>query len=238
MPTTVTPAAHDASIASRAVTPSNDEPYPTLVGTATTGAATSPPTTLASAPSMPATTTTASTVASSSRPSSSRWSPATPTSVSTSGVEAVGRERGLTFVRHGAVGGAGGQHGDPLGPRQGPAHHQGGGLTLGHEHVRVGDPHGGHLVRLRSGDEHRSGAGVAQFGDDACTLGRGLARAVDHLGPPLALGPVMVDLGVAEIGERQPTQAGDGLVGCDGTAAYVVHQCLQVRLVHVTILPP
>ena len=38
MPTTVTPAAHDESMASSAVTPSSDAPYPTLVGTATTGA--------------------------------------------------------------------------------------------------------------------------------------------------------------------------------------------------------
>ena len=60
MPTTVTPDAHDDSIARSAVTPANDDPYPVLVGTATTGAPLSPPTTLASAPSMPATTTIAS----------------------------------------------------------------------------------------------------------------------------------------------------------------------------------
>ena len=38
MPTTVMPAAHDASIDSSAVTPSKPAPYPVLVGTATTGA--------------------------------------------------------------------------------------------------------------------------------------------------------------------------------------------------------
>ena len=37
IPTTVTPLAHDACIASRAVTPSSPAPYPTDVGTATTG---------------------------------------------------------------------------------------------------------------------------------------------------------------------------------------------------------
>ena len=41
---------------SRAATPPNEAPYPTLVGTAITGTGTSPPTTLGSAPSMPATT--------------------------------------------------------------------------------------------------------------------------------------------------------------------------------------
>src|SRR6202008_4311453 len=55
MSTTPVPAAQDDIIASSAVTPSSDAPYPTDVGTAITGAATSPPTTLARAPSMPAT---------------------------------------------------------------------------------------------------------------------------------------------------------------------------------------
>ena len=50
MPTTVTPEAQLAVIANSAVTPSRPDPYPTLVGTATTGEPVSPPTTLASAP--------------------------------------------------------------------------------------------------------------------------------------------------------------------------------------------
>src|SRR5207249_179808 len=54
--TTVTPAAHELSMPSRAAIPPNEAPYPTLVGTAITGTGTSPPTTLGSAPSMPATT--------------------------------------------------------------------------------------------------------------------------------------------------------------------------------------
>ena len=85
MPTTVRPAAHDESMASRAVTPSSDAPYPTLVGTATTGAGVSPPTRLASAPSMPATTMTASAAASWSVAASSRCRPATPTSATSVG---------------------------------------------------------------------------------------------------------------------------------------------------------
>jgi len=42
------------NIPSSAAMPPNDAPYPTLVGTARTGAFTSPPTTVGSAPSMPA----------------------------------------------------------------------------------------------------------------------------------------------------------------------------------------
>jgi hypothetical protein len=56
MLTTVTPAAQELSIPSSAARPPNEAPYPTLVGTAITGAETNPPTTLGSAPSIPATT--------------------------------------------------------------------------------------------------------------------------------------------------------------------------------------
>ena len=51
------PEAQLLSMVSRAATPWKLVPYPTLVGTAMTGQLTSPPTTLARAPSMPATTT-------------------------------------------------------------------------------------------------------------------------------------------------------------------------------------
>lgn len=66
-----------------AAMPLNDAPYPTEVGTAITGTETSPPTTLASAPSIPATATTqfAARIPSAwSIWSSSLWRPATPTS--------------------------------------------------------------------------------------------------------------------------------------------------------------
>jgi len=57
-----------------------EEAQPTLVGTPITGAATSPPTTLASAPSIPATTTTQSARSRSGSAAASRCSPATPAS--------------------------------------------------------------------------------------------------------------------------------------------------------------
>src|SRR6476646_1714865 len=80
MLTTVTPGAQELSMASSAATPPRDAPYPTLVGTATSGTPVSPPTTDGSAPSIPATTTRQSAAASRSRTPSSRCRPATPTS--------------------------------------------------------------------------------------------------------------------------------------------------------------
>src|ERR1035437_3340374 len=52
--TTVIPGAQELSIASRAARPLKLTPYPMLVGTATIGRSTSPPTTDGKAPSMPA----------------------------------------------------------------------------------------------------------------------------------------------------------------------------------------
>ena len=54
--TTETPLAQLFSMASSGVMPAKLAPYPTLVGTAITGASTRPPTTLGKAPSIPATT--------------------------------------------------------------------------------------------------------------------------------------------------------------------------------------
>ena len=78
--TTEMPDAHDVSIPRSAANPSNDAPYPIDVGTATTGTSTSPPTTLASAPSMPAITMTTDALSNIARLWRSRWIPATPTS--------------------------------------------------------------------------------------------------------------------------------------------------------------
>src|SRR6185437_5632458 len=71
--TTVTFDAQLFSIPSSAATPPKLAPYPTLVGTAITGAATSPPTTLGSAPSIPATQITTRACVNFSRCSRSRW---------------------------------------------------------------------------------------------------------------------------------------------------------------------
>src|SRR5581483_9735014 len=78
--TTQTPGAQLFSMVSRAASPRNADPTPTLVGTATTGREVSPATTEASAPSMPATAMTQSARSISALRSRSRWMPATPTS--------------------------------------------------------------------------------------------------------------------------------------------------------------
>src|SRR6202046_2117002 len=78
--TTLTFDAHLFSIVSSADIPPKLDPYPTLVGTAITGADTSPATPLGSAPSMPATQTITRALVSFSRCSSNRCSPAIPTS--------------------------------------------------------------------------------------------------------------------------------------------------------------
>lgn len=83
MLTTVTPGAHELSIANSAATPPKEAPYPTEVGTATNGTPTRPPTTEGSAPSIPATTTRQSAFSSAGRTASKRCSPDTPTSVTT-----------------------------------------------------------------------------------------------------------------------------------------------------------
>src|SRR5689334_14022942 len=80
MLTTEMPGEQLLSIPSSAANPPKLAPYPTLVGTAITGAATRPATTLGSAPSIPATTITTLAFRSCGRQASRRCNPATPTS--------------------------------------------------------------------------------------------------------------------------------------------------------------
>jgi hypothetical protein len=82
--TTVTFDAQLVSMPSSAVTPPNDAPYPTLVGTPITGLSTRPPTTDGNAPSMPAITISTRAERNVSLAASSRCRPATPTSTSSS----------------------------------------------------------------------------------------------------------------------------------------------------------
>ena len=62
-------------------------------------------------------------------------------------------------------------------------------------------------------DEHRPVAVGEQLGDDAGALLGRLARAEDCLRHALAEGAVVVDEGAADVGEGQPAQPGDRLVG-------------------------
>src|SRR5882724_7480992 len=80
MLTTAIPGAQAFSIVIKAAVPPKPVPYPTLVGTAITGAATSPPTSVGKAPSIPATTMITFAEFRASRAASNRCTPATPTS--------------------------------------------------------------------------------------------------------------------------------------------------------------
>src|SRR5215212_3201182 len=71
--TTVTFEEHEFNIPRRAATPPNDAPYPMLVGTATTGTPTRPPTTDGRAPSIPAATITTRDRCNTLRSDSTRW---------------------------------------------------------------------------------------------------------------------------------------------------------------------
>ena len=71
-----------------------------------------------------------------------------------------------------------------------------------------------------------------QLGDDAHTLLGRLARSVDGLGEPLTQGAVVVDEGVADIGERQPLEPADDLVGVDASGLELVEQLPQRPFVH------
>ena len=82
--TTVTPDEQPVSMPMSAVKPERADPYPTDVGTATTGRLTSPPTTDGKAPSIPAMQITAQAELSQGKTASKRCSPATPTSHRTS----------------------------------------------------------------------------------------------------------------------------------------------------------
>ena len=76
-----------------------------------------------------------------------------------------------------------------------------------------------------------------QLADDAHALLGRLAGSVHGLRQALAEGAVVIDEGVAEIGEREPAQAGDDLVGVDSAGGQVVEQCAQRRFVHRSMLP-
>ena len=73
---------------------------------------------------------------------------------------------------------------------------------------------------------------LEQLADDAHALFGRLARPVDRLRHALAERPVVVDERVAEVGERQPAQARDGLVGRHLAGADAVDQRPQRGLVH------
>ena len=76
-----------------------------------------------------------------------------------------------------------------------------------------------------------------QFGDDAGALLGRLAWPEDRLRHPLAQGPVVIDERPADVGEGQPPQPGDGIVGGDPPGREVVEHRPQRRFLHAPTLP-
>ena len=113
MLTTATPGAQLLSIVSRGASPSNDAPYPVDVGTATTGAATSPATTLGQRPVHPGHHDDHPRRAQHVQPAQHPVQPGHPDVHDQVGgaAEVPGGEQGLAGDR--VVGGAGGDHDDP-----------------------------------------------------------------------------------------------------------------------------
>ena len=75
-----------------------------------------------------------------------------------------------------------------------------------------------------------------QLADDRDALLERLAAAVDGLGHALAQRAVVIDQGIADLGERQAAQLLDGVVGVDRAAADVVDQLAQRCFVHPPIV--
>ena len=73
---------------------------------------------------------------------------------------------------------------------------------------------------------------VEQLADDRDALLGRLAGAVHRFRQALAQGPVVVDEGVADVGERQPPQPSHDVVGVDAPGREVVEQRPQRRFVH------
>ena len=97
----------------------------------------------------------------------------------------------------------------------------------------MGGEHGLRLRLVHPGQQHRPAAVLEQLADDAGALLGRLARAVDRFRQALAQPAVMVDAGIAEIGEGQPAQRPDGIVGGNAAVAHVLEQRSQRRFVHV-----
>ena len=151
------------------------------------------------------------------------------------GRETVCLEGHDTLVDHGDVAGAGTDDEDArsavrLGsaPQQAPAPSLGAGMRSGH---CCGD------VVADPREQHGSAVPRQEFADDGDALVGRLALAVDGLGHALPQGPVVVDEGVAHLGERETPQSGHGIVGRDRSRAHTLDQIGQCRLVHLTILP-
>ena len=148
--------------------------------------------------------------------------------------QGLGGEGGLLGHRH--VAGAAGGHHDLAGPV--------GGGQAAHDadaaHLVVGEGvgrvDGGGRLGGHAGDEDRilspGPHGVHDLGD----LLRGLARAVDHLGHPLAEPPVAVQLGKAQLLKGLQLQLEEGVVHLHLSGGHLLQQGLDRSLFHSALL--
>ncbi len=150
------------------------------------------------------------------------------------GFEAVGAQREHGFVEHGHVGGAGAdrehtERSEGLGQAPGHAARSDDALGMLGEHRLA-------LVVVGAGEEHWTVVVFEHLGHDPRALLGRLPGSVDGLGQTLAQRAVVVHQRVADVGEWQPSQFRDRLVGRGGPRPDVVDQLTESRLVHTAIL--
>ena len=100
----------------------------------------------------------------------------------------------------------------------------------------MGGEHRLDLLLVGAREQHRAGAVGEQLADDPHALLGRLAGAVHRLRRALPERAVVVDEGIAEIGEGEPAQPGDGVVGRQFPGADGVDHRPQLGLVHLVIV--
>ena len=185
---------------------------------------------------MPASTTTASAAVTVSTWASRRCSPATPTSSSRSGAKPWARKRQQALVGDGAVGGPGGDDEDGGGADRRR-------LAVEQAPAELRSPGRARPRRPWSGRRRRGSAAPAPvpWSSSSPTMRTHCSGVLP--GPYTASGmpwrrrPVVVDEGVADVGERQPPQPAHDVVGVDPAGGQFVEQRPQRRFVHRPMLP-
>ena len=90
---------------------------------------------------------------------------------------------------------------------------------------------GAGVDRRDARDQNRLAFAV-QLGGDGRHLGRGFARAEDHLGKTLAQGPMCIDHGELEIGQRRGLERAEDLVTFDAAGAVLFEEFSGLSACH------